>query len=139
MSTSSKTKKQTKDKGSNTTSYTPKKEKLRGWDAIKNEPVGPYIRKLRKSAKASAGKRKADILKKEQAGYYKDKPLRSQPIGVGMRQILNRAPKLDQMSVRDRVKKSRALQKTKEKATAIASQVKKNQKKKKKNYSGKAR
>jgi hypothetical protein len=37
------------------------------------------------------------------------------------------------------VKKSRALQKTKQKATAIASQVKKNQKKKKKNYSGKAR
>lgn len=134
MSTSSKTKKQTKDKGSNTTSYTPKKEKLTRWDAIKNETMGKI-----NAAKASARKRRTDILKKEQAGYYKDKPLRSTPVGVGMRQIMNRAPKLDQMTVRDRVKKSRALQKTKEKATAIASRVKKNQKKKKKNTSGKAR
>jgi hypothetical protein len=139
MSTHSKKEKKVADKNSTTKSYTNKSEKLTGWDAIKNEPVGPYIRKMRKSAKASAGKRKADILKKEQAGYYKDKPLRDMPVGVGMRQIMNRAPKLDQMSVKDRVKKSRALQKTKQKATAIASQVKKNQKKKKKNYSGKAR
>ena len=123
MSTSSKTKKQIKEKGSNTTTYTPKKEKLRGWDAIKNEPVGPYLRKLRKSAKASAGKRKADILKKEQAGYYKDKPLKDVPVGVGMRQLMNKKPKLDQVKMRDQIKKSKEAAKKKKNAKRKKSSV----------------
>lgn len=123
MSTSSKTKKQTKDKGSNTTTYTPKKEKLRGWDAIKNEPVGPYLRKMRKANKASAAKRKRDILKKEQAGYYKDKPLRDVPVGVGMRQLMNKKPKLDQVKMKNQIKKSREAQKKKQNAKRKKSSV----------------
>lgn len=125
MSTSSKTKKQTKDKGSNTTSYTPKKEKLKGWDAIKNEPVGPYMRKMLKEGKERGAKRSAEILKKEQAGYYKDKPLRDVPVGVAMRQLRNKKPKLDQVKIKNQIKKSKA-----------AAQKKKNAKRKKASATG---
>ena len=62
MSTHSKKEKKTSDKNSTTKSYTNKSEKLRGWDAIKNEPVGPYLRKMRKASKAASAKRKMDIL-----------------------------------------------------------------------------
>jgi hypothetical protein len=123
MSTHSKKEKKVADKNSTTKSYTNKSEKLRGWDAIKNEPVGPYIRKMRKANKASAAKRKRDILKKEQAGYYKDKPLRDVPVGVGMRQLMNKKPKLDQVKMRDQIKKSKEAAKKKKNAKRKKSSV----------------
>lgn len=123
MSTHSKKEKKTSDKNSTTKSYTNKSEKLRGWDAIKNEPVGPYLRKMRKASKAASAKRKMDILKKEQAGYYKDKPLRDVPVGVGMRQLMNKKPKLDQVKMKDQIKKSKEAQKKKQNAKRKKSSV----------------
>ena len=119
MSTHSKKEKKMADKNSTTKSYTNKSEKLRGWDAIKNEPVGPYLRKMRKSAKA----RKMDMLKKEQAGYYKDKPLKDVPVGVGMRQLMNKKPKLDQVKMKDQIKKSKEAAKKKKNAKRKKSSV----------------
>ena len=123
MSTHSKKEKKMADKNSTTKSYTNKSEKLRGWDAIKNEPVGPYLRKMRKASKASAAKRKRDMLKKEQAGYHLDKPLRDVPVGVGMRQLLNKKPKLDQIKMKNQIKKSREAQKKKQNAKRKKSSV----------------
>ena len=114
MSTHSKKEKKTKDKNSTTKSYSNKSERVSWWDTIKNEPVGKFFRESAVSAK----KRQADILKKEQSGYYDNKPLREMPVGVGMRKILNKKAKLDQVGIKETVKKSKEIQKNKNKKKA---------------------
>ena len=44
-------------------------------------------------SKAIAKKNKAEILKKEAAGEYKNVPLRKKPVGVAFREIFNKPPK----------------------------------------------
>jgi len=66
--------------------------KVTGYAPLRQQTVAGSM----KRSKAIAKKNKAEILKKEAAGGYKNTPLSKKPVSIAFREIFKKKPKLKQ-------------------------------------------